>query len=249
MSEERKHAKLSASGAARWMACPRSVALEEEFENQDTEYSREGTEAHALAEKLLSIFKAEGRREFTAEELGENRDMSSAVLTYLDYIFALYDSLLLIHLDTALFIETRVNFEKYVPEGFGTCDCIIIADEVLHTIDYKHGRGVRVEVNENPQPRLYALGALEMFSWQYPIRWVQTHIVQPRINNIDSETMTVEELLAWGEDEVKPKALLAYNDEGDFVPGDHCRFCKARAICKARARKSLGVIAKILGGK
>lgn len=244
-----EHAKLSASGAKRWMSCPRSVALEEQFPEKETEYSTEGTEAHALAEKLLRIFKTTGRREFTEAELGNNKDMIMAVTDYMAYIYDIYDSLALQHIDVALFVENRVSFEKYVPEGFGTCDCIIIADQMLHVIDYKHGKGVRVYAKNNPQPRLYGLGALEMFEWQYPIKWVQTHIVQPRIDWVDSETLAVETLKDWGEGEVKPKAKLAWKDKGDFTPGDHCQFCKAKPVCRARANQSLGVIQNIINRK
>lgn len=248
------HAKLSASGAKRWMACPRSVALEEQFPEKDTEYSTEGTEAHSLAEKLLRKFKETGQRVFTDEELGTtNRDMILAVSDYMDYVYELYDGLALQYKDVAIYVETIVKFDKYVPEGFGTCDCIIIADQILHVVDYKHGKGVKVFARENPQPRLYGLGALEMFEWQYPIKWIQMHIVQPRIGHADVETLAVETLKAWGEDEVKPKAQRAFENKGDFVPGDHCQFCKAKPVCKARALKSLGVIQNIMtkkeGGK
>lgn len=243
------HARLSASGAKRWMTCPKSVALEEKIPETDTEYSTEGTEAHALAEKLLTIFKKEGRRAFSPEELGDNRDMILAVTDYLDYIYELYDGLALQNKDVTIYIEQRVDFSHYVKEGFGTCDCIIIAGETLHIVDYKHGKGVRVYCKNNPQPRLYGLGALEMFEWEYPIKWVNTHIVQPRMDWADTENLSAAFLKKWGEDEVKPKADLAWEDKGDFVPSDACQFCKAKPICRARAQKSLYIIQDIIRRK
>lgn len=243
------HARLSASGAKRWMACPKSVALEENIPEKDTDYSMEGTEAHALAEKLLGIFKKEGRRKFTPEELGDNHDMIMAVTDYLEYIWSLYDALIISNPDTQILIETMVHFDDYVPQGFGTCDCIIIAGDTLHVIDYKHGKGVRVNCKGNPQPRLYALGALKAFEWEYPIKWIHTHIVQPRIDWADTETLSVDFLKQWGEEEVQPKAEKAWNDEGEFNPGEHCQFCKAKPICKARAAKSLAVIQNIIRRK
>lgn len=244
-----EHARLSASGAKRWMTCPKSVALEETLPEKDTEFSLEGTEAHALAEKLLTIFKKEGRKDFTAKELGDNRDMALAVTDYVEYIATIFDSMIMQSDDAVMYIEQRVDFSRYVPAGFGTCDCIIIAGNTLHIVDYKHGKGVRVYCKNNPQPRLYALGALEMFEWEYPIKWIKTHIVQPRIDWADSEALSTEFLREWGEDEVKPKAKLAWEDKGDFVPSDACQFCKAKPICKARASKSLSVIQNIIRRK
>lgn len=243
------HARLSASGAKRWMSCPRSVAIEETLPEKETDFSKEGTEAHALAEKLLGIFRETGRRSFSDEELGDNPDMIMAVKDYLDYIWSIYDSLAITQKDTQIFIETRVDFSRYVPQGFGTCDCIIIAGNTMHVIDYKHGKGVRVNCKGNPQPRLYGLGALEMFEWEYPIEWIHTHIVQPRIDWADTETMSTDFLKEWGEGEVKPKAKRAWDDQGEFNPGEWCQFCKAKPICKARAAKSLAVIQNIIRRK
>lgn len=239
------HARLSASGAKRWMACPKSVKVNEELPDKTSEYAEEGTNAHALAEKLLGIYKAEGRTRFTDEELeGTDAEMVNNVYQYVDYIANIYDALKLQHKDALLFIEVRVDFSNYVREGFGTCDCAIIADKTLHVIDLKYGKGVKVDCKENPQPRLYALGAINLLEWEYPLEEVTTHIYQPRIDWIDTEHVTVDFLKKWGEEEVKPKAELAWNDEGEFNPGEHCQFCKAKAICRARAKKALDGLSK-----
>lgn len=239
------HAKLSASGAKKWMACPKSVAVEETIPEETSAYAEEGTHAHALAEKLLEAFKNEGRRTFTEEEKqGEDQEMIGYVQDYVDYILGIYDSLMLEHKDTLLFIEVRVDFSKYVREGFGTCDCAIIADKTLHVIDLKYGKGIKVSCRGNPQPRLYALGVIELLEWEYPIENVTTHIFQPRLDWVSTESNTVDFLKTWGEEEVKPKAELAWNDEGEFNPGDHCDscFCKARHICTARTKKALDIL-------
>ncbi len=234
------HARLSASGAKRWMSCPKSVAVEETLPEETTPYAEEGTRAHALAEKLLGIFKETGRRSFTEEEKqGEDIEMVNYVQDYVDYILGIYDALLLEHKDTLLFVEVRVDFSRYVREGFGTCDCAIIANKTLHVIDLKYGKGVKVSCRGNPQPRLYALGVIEYLEWEYPIENVTTHIYQPRLDWVSTEDNTVDFLKQWGEEEVKPKAELAWNDQGEFKPGEHCQFCKAKAICKARAKVAL----------
>lgn len=240
------HARLSASGAKRWIQCPRSVKLEEMFPEETSEFAEEGTQAHALAEKLLKIFKSTKRREFTDIELevlenGEKTpvDMKDAVTRYLSYIISIYDRLSEHHKDVDIYIEQRVDFSKYVREGFGTCDCIIIAGNELHIIDYKHGKGVPVPCKENPQPRLYALGAIHEFEWEYPLEHVTTHIVQPRIGNFDHEELTVDFLKEYGEKVIYPAAETAWNDGGEFSPGDVCQFCKARGLCRARAYKAL----------
>lgn len=249
------HATLSASGAKRWMTCPKSVKLESYFEDQDTEFSIEGTAAHSLAEKMLSIYKATGKREWTNQEVIDQLDVSkydmiSAVLKYLDFVSTEFEKAKLIHQDAELLIEQRVDFGNYVKDGFGTSDCIILYGNNLHIIDYKHGMGVKVNSNENPQMRLYALGAYNELNWEYDIKEVEMTIVQPRIGWIDSEKMELESLLKWGKQVVIPAAKKAYHDQGDFQPTEEaCRFCKARAVCKARAKKYLGKLLAIVERK
>ena len=135
--------------------------------------------------------------------------------------------------------EQRLDFSAYVPEGFGTGDVIILADHVLHIIDLKYGKGVGVSAEENPQLRLYGLGALETFGMLYEINYIKTTIIQPRIDNVSSEELPVDILIQWGENTVKPLAALAMEGKGEFKVGDHCKFCKARKTCRARAEANL----------
>lgn len=251
------HARLSASGAKRWIACPKSVKLEEHFPEVDTEFSVEGTRAHALAEHYLNLFNKTGRRpeDLTDIELSIHpvdhepvpADMKNAVLKYLNYVVRIIDELSATHKDVMMFCEVRVDFSKYVPEGFGTCDCCIIAGDILHIIDYKHGRGVEVECKGNPQPRLYALGALNEFLWMYPIKHITTHIVQPRIGNYDSEYFDIDFIRNYGEMVIKPAALEAWNDRGEFNPSEEvCKFCKAKHVCRARASQAINALNKFI---
>jgi len=131
-------------------------------------------------------------------------------------------------------VEKRINYSSYAPEGFGTVDCLIIGGDTLYITDFKYGKGVPVEAEDNPQMKLYALGAYLEYSFLYPIKSVHLAIIQPRLNSISEFQMSAEDLLSWG-GEIKPIAMRAYNGDGDFVPGDHCKFCRAKAQCRARA--------------
>lgn len=134
--------------------------------------------------------------------------------------------------DAVILVEEQLDFSKYVPEGFGTGDCIIVQDGVLTIIDFKYGKGVSVSAEDNPQMMLYALGAVEMFGFIYEFDKVEMCIFQPRIGNISESVETVEELIKWGELTVIPTAKLAFAGDGEFYAGDHCRFCKLRNKCK-----------------
>ena len=194
----RAHALLSASSAHRWLACPPSAVAAEAYPNEDTEYTREGTLAHEVAEVIAreNIHPETGRDGFAPEVTQEMLDCAAG---YRDYIQEQLKS------DSAVvLLEQRVDFSDWVPDGFGTCDCIIIQGDTLTIIDYKYGQGVAVEAEGNPQMKLYALGALNDFGIAYDVAKVETHIYQPRINNISAASLTVEELLAWAEKEVKP---------------------------------------------
>ena len=136
-------------------------------------------------------------------------------------------------------VEQRLDFSRYVPGGFGTGDCIIVADDVLTVIDYKHGKGVAVSAERNSQMMLYALGALKLFDSLYDIKEIRTVIFQPRIENVSESVISVSELLCWAENELKPKAELAAKGEGEFCAGEHCRFCKVKATCRKRAEYNL----------
>ena len=235
--ENRAHAVLSASSSKRWLNCPPSAKLNAEIPDITTEYAKEGTDAHELAEykvnQLLGI-KADN----PAENLDYyNQEMEDCTDIYAQYIaeqMSQYSS-------PVVMVEQRIDFSRYVPGGFGTGDCIIVADDVLTVIDLKYGKGVAVEAEYNPQMMLYALGALEMFSILYDINEVKMVIFQPRIENISEFSMPISDLMSWAENELKPKAELAAKGEGEFCAGEHCRFCKVKATCRKRAEYNLAI--------
>lgn len=238
------HAKLSASGSKRWLACPGSVVLEALYPETESPYAEEGTKAHALAEQILAtVFGYED----TAPALNVDDEMARNVKTYVDYCVDLYDSLRLKYKNVSAFIEERVSYDSWVPKGFGSIDCILLAGDELNILDLKYGKGVPVSAESNPQPRLYALGAVQEYGDIYDIQHITTHIVQPRLNSITTETLTRQELEAWGLS-IREAAQTAYSDTRAYKAGDHCQFCRARATCRERATHYLSSILKILGG-
>lgn len=233
--KERDHALLSASGSKRWLACTPSARLEEYFPELTSAYAEEGTKAHETSEKILSAL-IEGRRR-PAFKNGDVKEIARNLQPYIDYVWNLYTDLKEQGEDPVIFLESRVDFSEYVPEGFGTGDVIIISDTTLHIIDLKYGKGVPVSAKDNTQLRLYALGAVKLYGDIYDIEDVVTHICQPRLDSYSREDLTLEDLEAWGEFEVKPKAEEAFNGTGAFIDGDHCQFCKAAAVCRHRLEK------------
>ena len=241
-----KHAILSASGAHRWLSCPGSVQLERNFEDQGSVYAQEGTLAHEVCELTVNRFLLNSEHiDYTmqiaalkAHSLWDN-EMLSCAEAYLDYIRRVY---LKFPSAPMLVLERRVDFSEYVPEGFGTADCILLWGDELHIIDYKHGKGVEVSAEHNPQMMLYALGALKAYSFLGDIRQVFMTIVQPRIGNISEWQITAHELEAWGRKVVKPIAEKAFNGCEEYCAGEHCRFCKAKAQCKTRADKMMELL-------
>lgn len=242
MPTPEKHALLSASSAARWLNCTAAPRFEEQFPENTSVYAEEGRLAHAICElKVIKHFTtAITPRTFTTrlnklkKDPLYNPEMDKTSDLYLEHLTERamqYDA------KPNVAAEVRVDFAEYVPDGFGTCDCIIIGGDTLSITDYKHGKGVLVSAESNPQMRLYALGALKRYKPVYGdrIKKVCMTIDQPRIQDEpSSETITVEELLAWGES-IKPIATKAYMGLGAFCPGEHCRFCRGKAKCKARA--------------
>lgn len=235
------HAKLSASGAKRWISCPPSANLEQQFPDQTSEYAEEGTFAHSLAELMLRYNNNEiTKRSYNSvlrkmkEEKWYNVEMQEYIESYAHIVWEQVNEAKDVCPDVQLLLEQRLDFSEYVPDGFGTGDVVIIADDLLHIIDLKYGKGVGVSAVENPQLRLYGLGAYLEYSLLYDIKRMKLTIVQPRLENISSEEITVQELLDWAENEVKPKARMAMDGEGEFQVGDHCRFCKAFAVCRAQ---------------
>ena len=240
MPEE--HAFLSASGAHRWINCTPSAALEKQFPDTAGSYAAEGTLAHSLAElklrKQFEIMKPSAYKQRLAEIQSDElyqREMDGYTDTYVDYI----RSLCMAFAGTPyVVVEKRLDFSQIVPGGFGTGDCVILYDDTLHIVDLKYGKGVAVSAENNPQLRLYALGAVQEYSLLYTIRQVQMHIVQPRLDNISTDSLTADELQQWGE-RVKPLAEQAAKGTGEFRAGDWCRFCKAKAVCRKRAEYNL----------
>ncbi len=236
------HALLSASSSHRWLNCPPSVKLCEQFPDETSTYALEGTEAHELCAYLVE--RALGKN---SDELTDPRskftyyssEMESCANEYCTYVLEQYEKAKQYCKDPLIFIEQRLDFSKYVEQGFGTGDCVIIADKELHIIDYKHGLGVLVESKNNSQMMCYALGALEAFDDLYDIEQVEMTIFQPRKDNVSSFTMGKDDLLTWANEVLKPTAALAYVGEGEFKAGEHCKFCKVKAVCRKRAEANL----------
>lgn len=243
------HAKLSASGAKRWMNCPPSVNLEDQFPDKTSDYAEEGTFAHSFAELILRYNNNEITKKTFSTRLNKmkkesfyNQEMQEYIEDYAQTVWELFNEVKASCPDAQILFEQRLDFSEYVPEGFGTGDVVIIADDLVHIIDLKYGKGVGVSAEENPQLRLYGIGAYLEHSMLYDIRRVRTTIIQPRLDNISTEEISAENLLAWAESEVAPKALLAMDGKGEFKVGDHCRFCKAFAICRAQKDKQMELV-------
>ncbi len=248
MSEQ--HALLSASAAHRWLKCTKAPRLEETLPETRSEYADEGRLAHAIAELRLRKQYTDpmGQKAFNEKlnDLKQNplysNEMMSHVDTYFDYIANLVYSF---PSQPYVAIEKRLDYSEYAPEGFGTGDCIIINGTDLFIIDFKYGKGIPVSAENNPQMKLYALGAYLESSFLFSIEKVTMVIVQPRLDNISESTISIDELLAWGES-IRPIAQKAYNGEGEFVIGEHCRFCRAKALCRARAEFNTAIEPKPL---
>ncbi len=233
------HALLSASSSHRWLNCPPSARLCEEYEDKSSEYAQEGTDAHSLCEhKIKSALGMESAN--PTEGLSfYSEEMEQCACDYAAYVMELVEEAKRICKDPVVLIEQRLDFSRFVQEGFGTGDCVIIADGTLYIVDYKHGKGVEVSAVDNPQMMLYALGALELFDGIYDIDTVQMAIFQPRRDNVSVCVMAKDDLLSWANGELAEKAKLAYDGEGEFACGDWCRFCKAKAACRKRAEYNL----------
>jgi len=233
-----KHALLSASASHRWLNCPPSARLSEQYADQGSEFAAEGTEAHALCEYKLKTalgMKAENPAATLRYYSDEMKDCANG---YAAFILELVATAKQACRDPIVLIEQRLDFSRYVRDGFGTGDCVLIADGTLHVVDYKHGQGVLVEAEGNPQMMLYALGALELFDGIYDISTVSMTIYQPRRENVSTHTVFKESLYQWAEEVLRPASEQAYAGEGAFCCGDWCRFCKAKSECRARAEEN-----------
>ena len=271
------HAVLGASSAHRWLACTPSARLAERmnarFGSKTSDYAEEGTKAHNLAELKVrfAVYQADkmtaakhsrmsaeeqkaylGINEFRyktlREELGDiPKDMEQATDSYCDIVMEKYLSAKERDPGAKLLLEQRLDYSKWVPSGFGTGDAMLVCDDLLEVMDYKHGKGVPVEAVGNPQIRLYALGGLARFGHLYDFTVVRGTIIQPRLESVTEEVLTTDDLLHWAETEVVEKAKLAWAGTGDYVPGEHCRFCPAKAVCSARVAEALKIFNYGLG--
>ena len=227
------HALLSPSAAHRWMNCPPSACLEREFPSSSSEVAAEGTAAHALCEhKLRKLLKLRSKRphsDFEDDEMDRCSD---------DYVSFVQEQMGEIPSPMVL-VEQRLDLTRYVPEAFGTADCIIVGGDRLHIVDFKYGMGVLVEAEHNPQMMLYALGALELLDGIYDIQKISVSIFQPRRENVCTWSLPKEELLRWARDDLVEKARLAYAGEGEYCAGEWCTFCRASVRCRARAEEKL----------
>lgn len=240
-----QHAILSASGAYRWLKCTPSARLERQFKDEQSPYAAEGTRAHAAAEQLLTKELFPDRK--VAEPKFDDKEMEIAVKRYVDICMEKVIAARKRTPDADIQVEARVDFSRWVPEGFGTGDMVIVADDTLEIVDLKYGKGVPVSAEGNPQMRLYALGAYEANSILYDIKTIRMTIVQPRLDSVNSDEMSVEDLIAWG-NSIKDTAKLAYDGEGECQAGDHCGFCKVRHLCRALSNACLDEFYKH-GGK
>lgn len=247
---DRAHAKLSASGSKKWLTCTRSAALEDQFPDEQSTYAAEGTFMHEIFELALLMWleripEAEARARYA--ELKQNafwnQELEDHVRAAVERAKAAIEEIRASCKDPVILVEQRLDFSPWVPEGFGTGDLVIIADDVAWVLDLKGGKGIPVECEGNTQMQLYGLGAYNELAHLYDIRRVRMTVLQPRLDNWGSSELLVEDLLEWAETYVKPRAQMAWDGEGEFVAGDHCTdgFCRARFQCPARAEAALEV--------
>ncbi|AHM57657.1 putative protein p51 (plasmid) [Peptoclostridium acidaminophilum DSM 3953] len=234
-----KHALLSASSAHRWISCPPSALLSKKFEDVSSSFAQEGTDAHALAqykiEKLLGI----STKDPTESLSFYDEEMKSHAEDYAYFVLEQVEKAKETCADPQVLIEQKLDFSRYVPEGYGHVDCLIIADGTLTVIDYKYGLGIKVSSERNPQMFCYALGGLALFDGIYDIENVNLVIYQPRRENISEYSISKSELIQWAEEVLSPTAQLAIKGDGEYKAGEHCQFCKAKATCRKRAEYNL----------
>lgn len=271
MASPTLHAVLGASSSARWLTCTPSARLCERLEKHlskgESEFAAEGTKAHALGEAKIrnALYHAdmmdtaklsrmspeeleayEGINDFRYQALRNDlgdipKDMEQATDSYCDVVMDKFLTARDSDPGAKLLLEQRLDYSKWVPSGFGTGDCIIISNQMLEVADLKFGKGVPVDAEGNPQLRLYALGAVAKYQMLYDFETVRYTIIQPRLDSVSEETVAVEDLLTWAGEFVAPRAKLAWEGEGEYVPGEHCRFCLAKSICTARVAEALKI--------
>ena len=239
-----KHAALSASSSHRWMNCPLSVRLTEHIADSGSIYAAEGSEAHALCEyKLRRLLGMDAGNPLDCPGGLQYYDstMEDAANGYVAFVMELLEEIRKTCSDPIVMVEQRLNFSRWVKDGFGTGDAVIVADGILQIVDFKYGTGVPVSAEDNSQMRLYALGALDMFGELYDVDTVKMTIYQPRLSNISTDSVSKDDLLDWAESTLRPVAELAYKGEGEMNAGSWCRFCKLRTTCRKRAEANLAL--------
>ena len=234
-----KHAILSASSAHRWLACPPSAKLNAAASDIGSEYAAQGTDAHSLCEFKVLKYLGKDVKDPAADLTYFDEEMAECTDSYLQYVTEQVEKAKERCKDPIVLVEQRLDFSKWVPQGFGTGDCVIVSDEVLTIIDFKYGLGVLVQAENNPQMMCYALGALELFDSLYDIKSIEMTIFQPRRDNISTYEISKDKLLEWAQTVLSPTAQLAEKGEGDFKAGEHCQFCKVKATCRKRAEYNL----------
>lgn len=239
----RAHAFLSASGASRWMNCPPSAKLSEQYEDKSSEYAEQGTDAHTLGEwKLLKALGMTAMDDPRPNLRYFDPEMDERTDEYAAYVLDLLSEVKLTCPDPLVLVEQRVDFSRWVEDAFGTADALIVADNHLYVIDLKYGQGVEVYAEKNPQMSCYALGALNLFDMLYDIENITMTVFQPRRENISSWTISRENLLDWAENTLRPAAELAVKGDGAYSCGSWCQFCKARYECRARAQTQMALL-------
>ena len=239
-----KHAYLSASASHRWLACPPSAKLCANILDQASEYAQQGTDCHELCAYLVEKALGKDVIDPTENLAYYDAEMQNCAEEYRNYVLEQIEASKEFCKDPQVMIEQRLDFSRWVENGFGTGDCVIVADEILQIIDYKHGLGILVSAGDNEhggnsQMMCYALGALEVFGDIYDINQIKMTIFQPRRDNISTYTISKEDLLKWADEVLAPTAQLAYVGKGEFNAGDHCTFCKVKATCRKRAEYNL----------
>ena len=239
-----KHAYLSASASERWLKCPPSAKLCAQEEDRGSPYAQQGTDAHELCQHLVETALGRPSKDPTEDLTYYDAEMQESAEGYCDFVMEQVEAAKKLCKDPLVCVEQTLDLSKWVEHGFGTGDCVIVADDLLHIIDFKFGLGVLVTASGedgtgNSQLKCYALGALDTFGDLYNIRRIKLSIYQPRRENVDTFELTKEELLKWADEVLAPTAKLAYEGEGEFAVGDHCQFCKAKATCRKRAEYSM----------
>lgn len=251
---ERAHALLGASKADQWINCPPSARLQESVPDKRSEFADEGTAAHELSElilrrRLTPCNAAERKRldkaiaDFKSNNQYYGAEMEDAVAAYVEVVEERFMAAKARSSDAVILLEERLDFSEWVPDGYGTGDVVLISDGVLEVIDLKYGKGVPVSAIGNPQLRLYGLGAWSNWNYLYSIHEVSITIVQPRLDSVSTDTLPLGELLDWAETVVKPAAALADAGEGEYKAGGHCRWCKVKGNCRARAEENMKALA------